>query len=83
MVVYPISRGRFINVVAFFSNIADEGKPLDGPEIKSATTEEVLSHFVGWEEEVQELLGVSGTECIVLETSLTRKIRALKTRLDG
>ncbi|KAF9074399.1 hypothetical protein BDP27DRAFT_1317015 [Rhodocollybia butyracea] len=57
VVVYPISRGRFINVVAFFSNMADEGKPLDGPEIKSATTEEVLSHFVGWEEEVQELLG--------------------------
>lgn len=58
--VYPISGGRIINVVAFFSNLVDEGKPVDGPTIRSATTEEALHEFSGWEVEVGQLLGVSG-----------------------
>ncbi|KAJ3781222.1 FAD/NAD(P)-binding domain-containing protein, partial [Lentinula aff. detonsa] len=57
IVVYPISGGRIINVVAFFSNPDDEGKSLDGPEIRSATTEEALKMFSGWEDEVGQLLG--------------------------
>ncbi|KIK50756.1 hypothetical protein GYMLUDRAFT_51021 [Collybiopsis luxurians FD-317 M1] len=56
IVVYPISGGRIINVVAFFSKLEDEGKPLDGPEIRSATTEEAVDKFSGWEEEVTQLL---------------------------
>jgi len=58
IVVYPISAGRIINVVAFVSNVENEGKPLDGlVEIRDSTTEEVLEEFSGWEEEVMQLLG--------------------------
>ncbi|KAJ4484354.1 salicylate hydroxylase [Lentinula edodes] len=57
IVVYPISGGRIINVVAFFSNPVDEGKLVDGPAIRSATTEEALQEFSGWEIEVGQLLG--------------------------
>ncbi|KAF8824448.1 hypothetical protein HHX47_DHR8000390 [Lentinula edodes] len=57
IVVYPISGGRIINVVAFFSNPVDEGKLVDGPTIRSATTEEALHEFSGWEVEVGQLLG--------------------------
>ncbi|KAE9405425.1 FAD/NAD(P)-binding domain-containing protein, partial [Gymnopus androsaceus JB14] len=56
IVVYPISRGRFINVVAFFTSLENEGKPLDRPEIREATKEEVLKEFSGWEDEVIQLL---------------------------
>ncbi|KAE9390248.1 FAD/NAD(P)-binding domain-containing protein, partial [Gymnopus androsaceus JB14] len=58
LVVYPISAGRIINVVAFVSNVENEGKPLDDlVEIRDSTTEEVLEEFSGWEEEVMQLLG--------------------------
>jgi len=57
IVVFPISGGQIINVVAFVSKVENEGKPLDGLDIKEATTEEVLEHFSGWEEEVIQLLG--------------------------
>ncbi|KIK50758.1 hypothetical protein GYMLUDRAFT_51025 [Collybiopsis luxurians FD-317 M1] len=56
IVVYPISGGRIINVVAFFSKPEDEGKPMDDLEIRSATTEEAVDKFSGWEDEVTQLL---------------------------
>ncbi|KAJ3727753.1 hypothetical protein C8R42DRAFT_638875 [Lentinula raphanica] len=56
IVVYPISGGRTINVVAFFTNPNDEGKPVNGPEIQRATTADALAEFYGWEDEVGQLL---------------------------
>jgi len=57
LVVYPISAGRIINVVAFVSKVENEGKPLKDEEIRDATREEVLEHFCGWEEPVMQMLG--------------------------
>ncbi|KAK7460590.1 hypothetical protein VKT23_009311 [Stygiomarasmius scandens] len=59
IVVYPISQGKVINVVAFTSQVDNEGKPLDGPTVRECTIEEVLEEYRGWEPEVIELL-----ECI-------------------
>ncbi|EEB94513.1 hypothetical protein MPER_06659, partial [Moniliophthora perniciosa FA553] len=56
IVVYLISQGRTVNVVAFYSKPWDEGKPLPGPEVRSATLDEVLEVYAGWEKEVQDLL---------------------------
>lgn len=64
IVVYPISAGRIINVVAFMSKVENEGKALNDLEIRDATREEVLEHFSGWEEEVMQLLSVSGAEIL-------------------
>ncbi|KAF9260331.1 salicylate hydroxylase [Marasmius fiardii PR-910] len=58
LVVYPIDQNRIINVVAYLSKLdSDEfGKPWSGPEMRQATTEEILRVYEGWESEVQELL---------------------------
>ncbi|THU98534.1 FAD/NAD(P)-binding domain-containing protein [Dendrothele bispora CBS 962.96] len=66
IVVYPISRGRIINVVAFASRIDDEGKPFEGPTVRNCTTEEVLEAYKGWEPEAIQLL-----ECIEKPTCWT------------
>ncbi|KAK0502412.1 FAD/NAD(P)-binding domain-containing protein [Armillaria luteobubalina] len=56
IVVYPVSQGRFINVVAFSSVLSDEGKPFDGPFIAEANKDEMMSNFLDWEDEVKVLL---------------------------
>ncbi|KAK0187107.1 FAD/NAD(P)-binding domain-containing protein [Armillaria mellea] len=53
VVVYPVSQGRFINVVAFSSVLSDEGKPFDGPFIAEANKDEMMSNFLDWEDEVK------------------------------
>lgn len=58
MVVYPISQGQIINVVAFYSNPDDEGQPLEGPVVREATQQEMMNVYKGWESEVQTLLEV-------------------------
>ncbi|KAF9445791.1 salicylate hydroxylase [Macrolepiota fuliginosa MF-IS2] len=56
IVTYPISKGRLINTIAFFSEPEKEGTPFPGEVVQEASQNEVLSRFGGWEDEVMELL---------------------------
>ncbi|KAK0447450.1 uncharacterized protein EV420DRAFT_1622417 [Desarmillaria tabescens] len=56
IVVYPVSQGRFINVVAFSSVLSDEGKPFDGPFVAEANKDKMMSNFMDWEDEIKVLL---------------------------
>ncbi|KAJ7581404.1 hypothetical protein C8J56DRAFT_1057390 [Mycena floridula] len=57
VVVYPIGAQRqIINVAAVYFKPGDYGKPLEGPTVRDATKEELMSIFAGWEKEVQVVL---------------------------
>ncbi|KAL1744720.1 hypothetical protein HDZ31DRAFT_82482 [Schizophyllum fasciatum] len=57
VVTYPISRGEYVNVVAFYSDMSREDTAFEGSQIEQATTEEVLRTFQGWEPMVRAILG--------------------------
>ncbi|KAI3615121.1 salicylate hydroxylase [Moniliophthora roreri] len=79
IVVYPISQGRIVNVVAFYSRPWDEGKPLPGPEVRNATLEEVLEVYAGWEQEVQDLLNcIENPTCWAIQ-----ELRPLDSYISG
>ncbi|KAL1749297.1 hypothetical protein HDZ31DRAFT_59581 [Schizophyllum fasciatum] len=56
IVVFPVQRGRFINVVPFYFDRAREDSFWEGSAARSATTQEVVAMYEGWEPEVQALL---------------------------
>jgi hypothetical protein len=55
---YPISRGRFINFVAFEVHPDEEGTHFGGAWVTNADPTHVSSLFRGWEKEVNELVQV-------------------------
>ena len=57
--MYPVSQDRLINIVAITTDPSKEGTVLVGSSTTSASTQEVLSVFEGWEEEVRALLRVN------------------------
>ncbi|PFH51267.1 hypothetical protein AMATHDRAFT_142975, partial [Amanita thiersii Skay4041] len=59
IVVYPVSHGKLINVVACAHDRTKEETPYDGVSVLQVTHEEMLSKFDNWEPEVRALL-----ECI-------------------
>ncbi len=50
--------GRLINVVAYHSYPEKEGTPYLGGGVQKITVKEVMAEFIGWEDEVQQLLEV-------------------------
>ncbi|KAI0277471.1 salicylate hydroxylase [Russula aff. rugulosa BPL654] len=56
IVVYPISRGRFVNFVANEYHPHEEGTHLGGPWVTEVNSSSVQSLFDGWEKEVGELV---------------------------
>ncbi|CAL1707168.1 unnamed protein product [Somion occarium] len=56
IVSYPISQGRIVNVVGFVFYPEAEGKAFNGPWVTECDGAEIIKHFAGWEQEVQELL---------------------------
>ncbi|KAF9443216.1 salicylate hydroxylase [Macrolepiota fuliginosa MF-IS2] len=56
IVAYPISKGRLINVVVFFSEPEKEGTPFLGEVMREVSQDEVLGQFEGWEDEAIDLL---------------------------
>lgn len=56
--VYPISGGKCINVVAVVHNSSKEGTRWKGWSNVPVDRAEFLSHFKGWEEELQALIYV-------------------------
>jgi salicylate hydroxylase len=55
---YPISRGRFINFVAFEVNPDEEGTHFGGAWVANADPSHVSNLYRGWEKEVGELVQV-------------------------
>ncbi|CAL1707173.1 unnamed protein product [Somion occarium] len=56
IVSYPIFQGRIVNVVGLVFYPEGEGKTFDGPWVTECDGAEVIKHYVGWEQEVQDLL---------------------------
>ncbi|KAL1716835.1 hypothetical protein EV715DRAFT_204573 [Schizophyllum commune] len=56
IVVFPVQKGRFINVVPFYFDRAREDTTWEGPALRDATRDEILKMYEGWEPEVQALL---------------------------
>ena len=62
---YPISHLKLINFVGFRTYAEKEGTRFDGMFMEERPREELLEHFEGWDEEVQQLLQVCAA-CSVL-----------------
>ncbi|KAI5117340.1 hypothetical protein M0805_001945 [Coniferiporia weirii] len=56
IIVFPISHGHLINVVAFCSWPDKFGTIYEGKAVERCSKEELLEQYMGWEEEVQQLL---------------------------
>ncbi|KAL1671441.1 hypothetical protein EV122DRAFT_226575, partial [Schizophyllum commune] len=56
VVAYPISCGRAVNVIAFYTDMSKEDTPFEGSQIGQATAEEVMKTYEGWEPEVRAVL---------------------------
>ncbi|KAF9482274.1 FAD/NAD(P)-binding domain-containing protein [Pholiota conissans] len=53
LATYPISRGKFINVGALYTEIEKENTFLEGPAVEASTSDAVSSLFEKWSDEVQ------------------------------
>ncbi|KAJ3980212.1 hypothetical protein F5890DRAFT_758582 [Lentinula detonsa] len=90
VVVYPISNGEIVNVVAFFSD-SQSGSPVilettgsSSPQNNQVPTDAVVNMYPGWEDEVVDLLKMLETPTIwpildlnPLETYATSRIALL------
>ncbi|KAJ8461949.1 hypothetical protein ONZ45_g18110 [Pleurotus djamor] len=56
LIVYPISQGNLVNVVAFASDPNREDTPFNGPWVTNADKDEMYRNYAAWEDEVQVLL---------------------------
>lgn len=59
IVSYGIANGKLANVVGFYSIPVNEDARYDGPWVSEVSRDEMVSCYVGWESEVQELIAVS------------------------
>jgi hypothetical protein len=58
MITYPISHGRFVNIVAFDFHPQEEGTHFDGPWVADEDPSYVQGLFQGWEKEVDDIIQV-------------------------
>ena len=58
IVSYGIANGKLANVVGFYSIPVNEDARYDGPWVSEVSRDEMVSCYVGWENEVQELIAV-------------------------
>ncbi|KAL5522589.1 hypothetical protein ACEPAG_8606 [Sanghuangporus baumii] len=56
VIVYPVTKGKIINVVAFVSQPEREGTSYNNPWVTSREKSEVIAAYEGWEAEVQQLV---------------------------
>jgi hypothetical protein len=59
MIVFPIARGRFVNISAFEFHPHEEGTHFDGPWVADVDPSYIQGLFQGWEKEVDEIVQVS------------------------
>lgn len=62
--VFPISQGQQVNVVAFVSQPEKEGSFYDKPWVHDANKDTLYAEYEGWEDEVQQLLQVC-VSCLI------------------
>ncbi|KAH9988555.1 salicylate hydroxylase [Russula vinacea] len=60
IVAYPISRGRFVNFIAFDFHPHEEGTHFDGPWVADEDPSYVQGLFQGWEKEVGDIVQCLG-----------------------
>ncbi|KAF8903941.1 hypothetical protein CPB84DRAFT_713432 [Gymnopilus junonius] len=53
IVAYPVSQGKVINVLVFFSDPEKHGTPMEGHSNSDNATPDFISEFKGWEEDVR------------------------------
>lgn len=58
IVAYPISHAKVINFVGFCTVPEKEGTVYEGKIMEERTRAELLEYFVGWDDEVQQLIQV-------------------------
>ncbi|KAI0701522.1 hypothetical protein C8T65DRAFT_831244 [Cerioporus squamosus] len=56
IITYPISHGIYLNWIAFVTIPGGEGTTYPKKWVTDATTEELASHFPGWEPEVGQMI---------------------------
>ncbi|RPD61072.1 FAD/NAD(P)-binding domain-containing protein [Lentinus tigrinus ALCF2SS1-7] len=56
IVIYQISGGKFLNFVAICRTPGGEGTPYPGKWVAEVSRDEILSKFLEWEPEVQQML---------------------------
>jgi len=57
IVSFPISRGRFLNLIGFVTVPEGEGAKLEGPSVKDVPKDEMTENFVStWEPEIRQLM---------------------------
>ncbi|KAL5499136.1 hypothetical protein ACEPAH_1654 [Sanghuangporus vaninii] len=56
LIVYPIMKGKLVNVVAFVSHPEKEGSPYNDPWVISSEQTDLVAAYEGWEAEVQQLV---------------------------
>lgn len=61
VVVYPVSGGKYINVVAVVHEVFKEGTEWTGPSSVQVDQAEFLNCFEGWEEDLRALIYVRST----------------------
>ncbi len=61
-VVYPVSKGKFVNVVAIVRE-EPEDAVWEGPWKVDVSQREFLDVYAGWDEEVQALIRVGPVPC--------------------
>ena len=59
IIAFPISRGRFVNFVAFEFHPDKEGTHFDGPWVTDVDSSYVQELVHGWEKDVSDLVQVS------------------------
>ncbi|KAF8066983.1 hypothetical protein FPV67DRAFT_1417597 [Lyophyllum atratum] len=56
IIVYPIAKGTFLNVVAYRMNYTLADTPFDGPWIEDVEKEDLLAAISDWEPEIRNIL---------------------------
>ncbi|PFH48453.1 hypothetical protein AMATHDRAFT_81791 [Amanita thiersii Skay4041] len=57
IVTYPISRGKYVNVACYDTDILKEGTPFQPPNAaEQVTVDRILKLYEGWEDQIQVLL---------------------------
>lgn len=59
--MYPVSGGKFVNVVAIVHDTSKNTNVWEGPWRVDVTQEEFLQMYEGWDEEVLALIRVRST----------------------
>ncbi|CCL98472.1 uncharacterized protein FIBRA_00470 [Fibroporia radiculosa] len=79
LVIYPVSKGSLLNVVAFSTNPENEGTFVPQPWVKMSSKEQLLAEYQGWDPETQALLNCADN----VSTWILHTVPVLSTYVSG